>query len=344
MGVDLGELFTKEPCGYDDFKDQVIAIDGYNVLHQFLSIIRQRDGTPLKDSQGRITSHLSGLLYRTANLVEARIRPVYVFDGKPHPLKARTIQQRRERKEQAEKDWKDALEKGDLEKARSKAQQTSRVTSEILEQSKQLLDALGIPYIQAPSEGEAQASYMVKKGDAHAVGSQDFDCLLFGAPLLVRHLTSSEKRKLPNKQAYTTVHPERIQLVPGLQKLGVTQEQLVDIAILIGTDFNEGIKGYGPKKSLQLIKKTGSLEKALDSIPDVEKQLPFEEITAVRQIFLQPDVTQDYEIQWAKPDPSMVIRIMCDEHQFSRERVTSVLENFSLAQQSTRQKKLFEFK
>ena len=344
MGVDLGELFTKEPCGFKDFKDQVIAIDGYNVLHQFLSIIRQRDGTPLKDAQGRITSHLSGLLYRTANLVEARIRPVYVFDGKPHPLKARTIQQRRERKEQAEKDWKEALEKGDLEKARSKAQQTSRVTSEILEQSKQLLDALGIPYIQAPSEGEAQASAMVKKGDAYAVGSQDFDCLLFGAPLLVRHLTSSEKRKLPNKQAYTTVHPERIQLHSGLKKLEISQEQLVDIALLIGTDFNEGVRGYGPKKSLQLIKKTGALESALDNIPDADKQLSFEEITTIRRIFLEPDVTTDYTIQWSKPDPAMVMSIMCDEHQFSKERVTSVLENFSSAQQSTKQKNLFDFR
>jgi len=344
MGVDLGELFTKEPCGFDDFKDQIIAIDAYNVLHQFLSIIRQRDGTPLKDAQGRITSHLSGLLYRTANLVNARIRPVYVFDGKPHLLKARTIQQRRERKEQAEKDWKEALEKGDLETARSKAQQTSRVTSEIVDQSKQLLDALGIPYIQAPSEGEAQASCMVKKGDAYAVGSQDFDCLLFGTPLLVRHLTSSEKRKLPNKQAYTTIHPECIQLLPGLKKLGISQEQLVDIAILIGTDFNEGIRGYGPKKSLQLIQKTGNLENALNTIPDLTQKPPSEEIDIVRRIFLQPEVTEDYEISWLKPDPSKVFSIMCDEHQFSRERVTSVLENYSSAQQSTKQKNLFDFR
>jgi flap endonuclease-1 len=268
MGVDLGELFIKEPCAFEDFKGRVIAIDAYNVLHQFLAIIRQRDGTPLKDAQGRITSHLSGLFYRTANMVEAQIRPVFVFDGIPHPLKARTIQQRRERKEEAEKAWKEALEKGDLETAKSKAQQTSRVTTEIVEQSKRLLDALGIPHVQAPSEGEAQASYMVKKGDAYAVGSQDFDCLLFGSPILIRHLTSSGKRKLPGKQAYTTIHPERIQLLPGLQKLEITQEQLIDIAILVGTDFNDGIKGFGPKKSLQLLKKTGNLVDALATIPD----------------------------------------------------------------------------
>jgi flap endonuclease-1 len=343
MGVDLKELFPKEQCAFEDFRDRVIVIDAYNVLHQFLSSIRQRDGTPLKDAQGRITSHLSGLLYRTANLVAAKIRPVYVFDGAPHPLKARTIQQRRERKEQAEREWKEALEKGDLEKAKSKAQQTSRVTNEIIEQSKQLLEALGIPHLQAPSEGEAQASYMVKKGDAYAVGSQDFDCLLFGSPILIRNLTSSEKRKLPNKQAYITVHPECIHLEPGLQKLGISQGQLVDIAILLGTDFNEGVKGYGPKKSLQLLQKQGNLETALETIPGSEQKPSSDEIAAVRRIFLEPTITQDYLLQWSKPDPSAVIHILCDEHQFSRKRIEPILENFSSLNQLTKQKNLFDF-
>jgi flap endonuclease-1 len=342
MGVDLGELFKKESCSFEDFRNRVIAIDGYNVLHQFLAIIRQRDGTPLKDAQGRITSHLSGLLYRTANMVEAHIRPVYVFDGVPHPLKARTIQQRKERKEEAEKAWKEALEKGDLETAKSKASQTSRVTDEIMRQSKDLLDALGIPYIQASSEGEAQASYMVKKGDAYAVGSQDFDCLLFGSPILVRNLTSSERRKLPSKKAYTMVHPELIRLQPGLKSLGITQEQLVDIAILIGTDFNNGVKGFGPKKSYDLIKKAGTLEQGLPFIKGAD--LPtVQEIHEIRQIFLHPDITDTYDLQWSTPDKNAVIKILCDEHQFSKERVQPVLEKFSVIDVIRKQKNLFEF-
>ncbi|KYK25655.1 flap structure-specific endonuclease [Thermoplasmatales archaeon SM1-50] len=341
MGVDLGELFTKESCGFKDFKERVIVLDAHNMLHQFLSSIRQRDGTPLKDSQGRITSHLSGLLYRTAHMVQTKIRPVYVFDGQPHPLKARTIRQRRQRKEQAEREWKEALEKGDLETAKSKAQQTSRVTSEIIKQSKQLLEALGIPFIQAPSEGEAQASYMVQRADAYAVGSQDFDCLLFGAPILVRNLTSSERRKLPSKQAYTSVHPERINLESGLQRLGVSREQLVDIALLVGTDFNDGIKGYGPKKSLKLLKEKGRLEQALDVLP--EPRLSSDEIETLRKIFLEPTVSTDYSLQWQKTDPDTVIRLLCDEYQFSRERVKPVLEHFSLFHEMTKQKNLFDF-
>ncbi len=273
MGVDLGELFTKEPCAFEDFKDRVIALDGYNILHQFLSSIRQRDGTPLKDSQGRITSHLSGLLYRTANMVAAKIRPVYVFDGTPHPFKARTIQQRRERKEQAERDWKEALEKGDLEKAKSKAQQTSRVTTEIIEQSKQLLDALGIPHIQAPSEGEAQASYMVQKGDAFAVGSQDFDCLLFGAPVLVRNLTSSEKRKLPNKQAYTTVHPERFVLNLVFKNWGSPGNNSLISQSLSGLILMMASKDTVRKKALNSFKKKVTWKMHLDTMTESERNL-----------------------------------------------------------------------
>jgi flap endonuclease-1 len=342
MGVDLGDLFKKEQCTYSNFKDRIVVIDAYNVLHQFLSIIRSRDGTPLKDSDGNITSHLSGLLYRTANLIEAKIRPVYVFDGKPHPLKARVIEQRKQRRLQAEKAWKEALEKGEIETAKKKAQQTSRVTGEIVEQSKELLDTLGIPYVQAPSEGESQASYMVKKGDAYAVASQDFDCLLFGSPLLIRNLTSSGRRKLPNKKAYVKVTPELIRLKPGLSSLNILHKQLIDMAILIGTDFNEGIKGYGPKKSLNLIKKTGNVENALaliggEDIPTIE------EIKEIREIFLKPKVTDEYVLSWSKPDNEAVLQILCDRHQFTRERMEPVLEKFSTIENMLKQKNLFDF-
>jgi len=226
--------------------------------------------------------------------------------------------------------------------AKKKAQQTSRVTDEIVEQSKELLDALGIPYVQAPSEGESQASYMVKKGDAYAVGSQDFDCLLFGSLLLIRNLTSSGRRKLPNKKAYVKVTPELIRLKPGLSSLNILQKQLIDMAILIGTDFNEGIKGYGPKKSLNLIKKTGNVENALaliggEDIPTID------EIKEIRKIFLKPEITDDYSLKWSKPDNEAALKILCDRHQFTRERMEPVLENFSAIENMLKQKNLFDF-
>lgn len=340
MGVDIGALFKKEKISFDDLHDRVVVIDAYNVIHQFLAIIRGRDGTPLKDSQGRVTSHLSGLLHRTGNMVEAKIRPVYIFDGKPHHLKEKTLQMRKERKIKAEKEWKEALEKGDLAKAKSKAQQTSRITDDIVTQSKELLDALGIPWIQAPSEGEAQASYMVKKGDAYAVGSQDFDCLLVGCPVLVRNLTSSGRRKLPGKKAYVKVNPELIRLEVNLKALGITHKQLVDMAILIGTDFNDGIKGIGPKKSLKLIKKNGNIENSLSTVGG-ENLLTFEEIEDIRNLFLKPNVTDEYSLKWSNADNDKVLEILCEDHQFGKERVESVLSKFSNVENMMKQKTLF---
>ncbi|HVQ00837.1 MAG TPA: flap structure-specific endonuclease, partial [Candidatus Thermoplasmatota archaeon] len=172
---------------------------------------------------------------------------------------------------------------------------------------------------------------------------QDFDCLLFGTPFLVRNLTSSERRKLPGKTAYTTVHPELIRLQPGLKSLEITREQLVDIAILIGTDFNGGIKGFGPKKSLQLIKKAGSLENALEAIPGAREQLPERDIEMIRKIFLDPEITKEYSIQWSRPDPARVLHIMCDEHQFSRDRIEPFLEKFSSLPQLGKQRNLLDF-
>jgi flap endonuclease-1 len=340
MGINIGSLLKTEKITFNDLKDRVIAIDAYNVIHQFLAIIRQRDGTPLKDSQGRITSHISGLLHRTGNMVEARIRPVYIFDGIPHPLKKHTLQIRKDRKIKAEIEWKDAIEKGDIERAKSMAQQTSRITDEIANQSKELLNILGIPYIQAPSEGEAQASYMVKKGDAFGVGSQDFDCLLVGSPILIRNLTSSSRRKLPGKKSYTKVNPELIRLDYNLKQLNISHKQLVDMAILIGTDFNTGVKGLGPKKSLNLIKKVGNIENAIAKIGG-EDAPTFEEIKEIRNIFHKPSVIKDYELKWIKPDMSKVIEILTEEYNFTKDRIEPIIKKFENIDNMMKQKTLF---
>jgi len=340
MGVDIGNLFRKETITLDDLQNRIVVIDAHNVLHQFLASIRQRDGTPLKDAKGEVTSHLSGLVQRTANLVEAKIQPVYSFDGTPPPLKAKTLEERKQRKIQAEKEYKAAIEAGDLATARSKAQQTGRLTDEMIDQTKELLHALGIPYVQAPSEGEAQACYMVRKGDAYAVGSQDYDCLLVGSPILVRNLTSSGRRKLPGKEAYVKVNIKQIRLEPNLKNLEISHEQLVDMAILIGTDFNDGIHGIGPKKSLKLIKEHGNIEKALEVIKSDNKP-DQKEIDVIRKIFLEPDVTDDYDLSWSEPNKEQVFKILCDQHQFKQDRIEQILSKYSNIENISKQKTLF---
>jgi flap endonuclease-1 len=321
MGVDLGDLLQKKTVGIPDLSSKVIAIDAYNTLYQFLSIIRQRDGTPLKDSKGNITSHLSGLLYRMSSLMEAGIKPVFVFDGKPPEMKSRTIEKRVEARESAKVKWTQAQEAGLAEEAYKYAQASSRIDATIVEDSRKLLTAMGIPFVDAPSEGEAQAAYMVTKGDAHYAGSQDYDSLLFGAPRVVRNLTVSGKRKVPKKNLYVDVNPEVMELEEILAGLGVTREQLIDIALCVGTDYNQGLTNIGPKKALKLVKEHGSIEKVLAStgneIPDLD---------SIKDFFMNPPVTKDYGLNWKKPKTESVLELLCDEHDFSRERVSKALE------------------
>jgi flap endonuclease 1 (EC 3.1.-.-) len=328
MGVDLKDLIpddVKIPVSdLRILRGRIVAIDAYNALYQFLTAIRQPDGTPLMDNQGRITSHLSGLYYRTINLLENGIKPVYVFDGKPPELKAKEIERRKVIREEASKKYEEAVKIGDIEAARKYAVMAAKLADYMVEDAKKLLDAMGIPWVQAPAEGEAQAAYMAKKGDAYASASQDYDSLLFGSPRLIRNLTISGKRKLPRKEEYVEIIPEIIELNKLLAKLGLTHEALVDVGILVGTDYNpEGFEGIGPKKAYQLVKAYGSIEK----IPKALLKSPVEvDVLTIKKYFLNPQVTDSYKLDWREPDVNLVVEILVKEHDFNEERVKNALD------------------
>ncbi len=333
MGVNLSPIMEATPIELPDLRGKTVAVDAYNTIFQFLSIIRQPDGKPLMDDDGNVTSHLSGLLYRTSNLIENGIEPSFVFDGKPNELKAGTIEERIARREKATQEYQQALEEGDMKKAFSKAQQTSRMTPEILESSKKFLGLMGIPVVQAPSDGEAQAAYMCAKGSVYASASQDFDSILFGAPLLVRNLTISGRRKMPGKNVYKTVTPEVIDSTKMLKTLGITREQLVDVCIMIGTDFNPGISGIGPKKGLKLIQKHGTLERVIEAqgydIPGYED---------VREIFLNGPKSDDYSVKHAPMDVEGILDMMSG-YGFSEDRVRSVLNKIEASRKAESDRK-----
>jgi len=334
LGVNLRDLVPKTTVDLASMSGKSIAIDAYNALYQFLAIIRQPDGTPLKDRTGRITSHLSGLLYRTSNLVEMGIRVVYVFDGVPPALKEVEIKRRARVKEEALVKYEKALQEGRVEEARMYAQMTSRLKDYMADDSKRLLKLLGIPWVQAPSEGEAQAAHLTKKHDTDFCASQDYDSLLFGAPRLIRNVTISGRRKLPRKNVYIEVVPEIVELDRVLDELGITHEQLVDIGILVGTDFNpEGVRGIGPKTALRLIKEHESLEKVLPTLKSPE--FPFEP-QRIREIFLHPKVADNYPLVWREPDGDGVVEFMCGERDFDEERVRKTLERMSTGIKKTK--------
>ncbi|NJE25263.1 flap endonuclease-1 [Thermococcus sp. MV5] len=331
MGVPIGELVSKKELELENLNGRKVAIDAFNAIYQFLSTIRQRDGTPLMDSKGRITSHLSGLFYRTINLAEAGIKPVYVFDGKPPEFKKKELEKRAEAREEAREKWELALARGDLEEAKKYAQRASKVNELLIEDAKKLLELMGIPWVQAPSEGEAQAAYMASKGDVWASASQDYDSLLFGTPKLVRNLTITGRRKLPGKDVYIEVKPELILLEDVLNGLKLTREKLIELAILVGTDYNPGgIKGLGPKKALEIVRHSKDPLLKYQKTSDVD-------LYAIKEFFLNPPVTNEYKLEWKMPNEEEVLRFLCDEHDFSEERVKNGLERLKKAIKAGRQ-------
>jgi flap endonuclease-1 len=335
VGTTLGNIIDAKAILLSDLSGKKIAIDAFNSLYAFLSIIRQPDGSLLTDRQGRVTSHLSGLLFRNIILIENGIHPVYVFDGKPSKLKQDELERRREFRDKAEKQWKRALTEGRMEDAYKLAQASSRLTTEMIEESKRLLSAMGIPIIQAPSEGEALAAQMAREGLVWASASQDNDSLLYNCPRMIRNLVG---RRVPRSKKQKEILPELIELDQNLRRLKITREQLIDLAILVGTDYNAKVPGVGQKTALKLIKEHGTLEKIV-SETDITVDFPYQEI---RAIFLKPEKMEVREIELSQPDFDDLTLILSTEHDFNLERVKKAirrLENATLKIKASREQK-----
>jgi flap endonuclease-1 len=213
------------------------------------------------------------------------------------------------------------------------SKQTARLSFKMTDEAKELIKAFGLPVIQAPSEAEAQCSFIAERGDVYAVISSDFDSLLYNAPRLVKNITVSQKRKIRN--TYVTINPELIELKQVLHELNINQDQLLIIAILIGTDYDPGIKGIGPKTALKLVKQNKNFDKLFEELkPDFD----WKKIYAT---FKSMPVMKNYQLKWSEPDTGKIKKILVDEHDFSEERVDKMLEK--LTKKEKHQKGLSSF-
>lgn len=341
MGVNLKELAIIKQTNLEHLRGRVLAVDTYNMLYQFLSNIRQLDGTPLKDSKGRITSHLVGLFNRTSNFLQHGLKLVFVFDGKPPEAKWKTRVLRADAKKQARKKYEQAKATGDLEAMKKYASRTAMLTSELVDDAERLVNALGLPIVKAPSEGEAQSAFIALKGDAFASVSQDFDGLLFKAPRLIRNLAVSGKRKLPNKPVYVDVKPEIVFYDETLRALGIDHNKLIALAMLVGTDFNVGgIPNVGPKKALELVKKHSLKELSTIVKWDNYFESSWDEVFGV--IKEMPVIT-DYRFEWKPIDEEAIIKFLVEERDFSLERVKNILLKLKQASDALKQRSLGDF-
>jgi flap endonuclease-1 len=330
MGVKINELVNevKRSITFENLFKKWIAIDAFNTIYQFLAIIRQKDGTPLKDFRGEVTSHLSGLFYRTINFLEHNIKPIYVFDGEPSFLKLDTIKARQKVKDEAKEKMIKAQDAEDFREAKKFAQLTSKLDKDMIEESKKLIDYMGIPIIQAASEGEAQIAYLVEKGDAWACASQDYDTLLFGGERLVRNFAISRSKKV--KDTTVTLDIEYVSLAKFLKNFEITREHLIEMGILIGTDFFPGIKGIGQKTALDLIKKYNSIENMIKNkvvFGGQEIQIESVMVEELKEIFLNPKIEKNYQSPKLKGiNYEKLEELLIEQHNFSEKRINNALD------------------
>lgn len=343
MGVKITDLLVTQEIDISELKGKVVAIDSSLFMYQFLTTIRQQDGSLLTDSHGNVTSHLIGLFSRSAKLMEQGLKLVYVFDGKAPELKMSERARRAEAKEEASKKYELAAKEERLDDMKKYAARTARLTSDMVVDAKRLVGALGLPLVQAPAEGEAQAAYMVSKGDCYCVATQDADALMFGAQRIVRNLSLIGKKKAINKLQYVKVNPELISLADTLNELGIDRDQLITMCMLVGTDYNiGGIKGIGCKNALKLVRQfdhgfdalfehvkwTESFDYPWKKVFDTIKDMP---------------VSDEYDMRWTVPDRELLHRFLIEEHDFTEDRVAGTLDRLCRHRPEKEQKGLSDF-
>ncbi len=323
MGVKITDIVEKRKISFDDLRNKKIAVDFSNAAYQFLTSIRQRDGTPLMNSKGEVTSHIQGILSRSSNLLSQGIKIAYILDGKPPELKIKTQQGRYESKVVAEEKYEAAKEEGDETSMLKYSKQFTRLTKDMVKDSKELIEALGIPVIQAPSEADAQIAYCCKSGDVWAAATTDFDTLLHGSPRMITNLTVSQKKKNA-LGSFIKSSPELIILKDALENLNINQDQLISLGMLVGTDYHPGIKGIGPKKAIKIVQEYKTPEKIFEKHP-----LENQDWKEIFELFHNMGVEKNYCLEWNAPDKDKLLKILVDKHEFSEDRVMSTLNKIN---------------
>ncbi|KAL6495028.1 Elongation of fatty acids protein 2 [Orobanche gracilis] len=323
---------------FESYFGRKIAIDASMSIYQFLIVVGRSGTDMLTNESGEVTSHLQGMFSRTIRLLEAGIKPVYVFDGTPPDLKKQELAKRFSKRADATEDLNDALETGNKEDIEKFSKRTVKVTKQHNEDCKRLLRLMGVPVIEAPSEAEAQCAALCKTGKVYGVASEDMDSLTFGAPKFLRHLMDPSSKKIPVME---------FEVAKVLEELNLTMDQFIDLCILSGCDYCDSIRGIGGLTALKLIRQHGSIENILENISKERYQIPDDwPYQEARRLFKEPSVFTDddqLELKWSPPDEEGLISFLVTENGFNSDRITKAIEKIKAAKNKSSQGRLESF-
>jgi flap endonuclease-1 len=317
--ADLRDLAVIEDVSFDDLGGSVVAVDAHNWLYRYLTTtVRFTRDEAYTTPDGQEVANLIGVVQGLPKFLEHDVTPVFVFDGGVTDLKDAEVEKRREQREKREDELEDARERGDTAEIARLDSQTQRLTDVILETTRELLSILDVPVIEAPAEGEAQAARMARSGTVDYAGTEDYDALLFGSPRTLRQLTSSGD-------------PERMDLDATLEHHDITWEQLVDVGILCGTDFNEGVSGIGPKTAVKTVREHGDIWGVFEA-----RDVHIDNVDRIRGLFLDPPVTEDISFDAEiTPDVEAAREFVVDEWHVAADEVERGFERIGDATQQT---------
>lgn len=315
-----------------------IAIDASICIYRFLVSVRI-DGNNLSSIHGEQTSHIVGFFYKTIRLLELGIKPVFVFDGEAPVLKNEELLKRNERRDKAEEKYQIAKEQEDTNEMLRQSKRSVRMTEKHINDIKKLLFLMGVPFIVAPSEAEAQCAEMCKLNLVYGVASEDMDTLAFSAPIMIKNLTFSEAKKIP-------VCEIRHSLI--LKEISLTENQFIDLCILLGCDYCKTIKGVGPMKALQLIRKHESIEKILECLEEKYEVPEGWGYENAREFLKKPNVISDYSVlnenlKWKTPEKEKLKEYLTKECDFAEERFEKAYKRIILSKKTEQQKRICDF-
>ncbi|OAY43897.1 flap endonuclease 1 isoform X2 [Manihot esculenta] len=323
---------------FESYFGRKIAIDASMSIYQFLIVVGRIGTEMLTNEAGEVTSHLQGMFTRTIRLLEAGIKPLYVFDGQPPDLKKQELAKRYSRRADATADLAQAVEAGNKEDIEKFSKRTVKVTKQHNEDCKRLLKLMGVPVVEAPSEAEAECAALCKSGKVYAVASEDMDSLTFGAPKFLRHLMDPSSRKIPVME---------FEVSKILEELNLSMDQFIDLCILSGCDYCDSIRGIGGQTALKLIRQHGSIENILENINKERYQIPEDwPYQEARHLFKEPIVLADEEepeLKWSSPDEEGLINFLVNENGFNSDRVTKAIEKIKAAKNKSSQGRLESF-
>ncbi|KAG2534099.1 flap endonuclease 1-B-like [Panicum virgatum] len=308
----------------EDYRGRVISVDASLSIYQFLIVVGRKGTELLTNESGEVTSHLHGMLNRTVRMLEAGIKPVFVFDGEPPEMKKKEIAKRSLKRDDATNDLNRAIEIGDEDLVEKFSKRTVKVTKKHNDDCKRLLRLMGVPVVEAPGEAEAQCAALCENHQVYAVASEDMDSLTFGARRFLRHLTDLGYKKSPVTE---------FEVSKVLEELGLTMDQFIDLCILSGCDYCENIKGIGGQRALKLIRQHGCIEEVVLNLKqtrfNVPEDWPYQE---VRTLFKEPNVcTGIPDFMWTSPDSQGLMDFLSTENSFSPDRVAKVVEKITVA-------------